>query len=116
MMTNYIAFLLPCLALAIAAATLLPCRHPREMFDRFEDGRAALRCERCLRIRPNILVAEPQYKLTQPGGPITLIRTHAAAARQSTGRSTGQSTGIERIWAELDHPITDLELFGVSAR
>lgn len=106
-MSNFIAFLLPCLALAITAAALIPCRHPREMFDRFEDGRPALRCERCLRIRPNILVATPQYRLTQPGGPITMVRTHARVS---------QTTGIERVWAELDHPITDLELFGVASR
>ena len=81
---------------------LIRCRHPREMFDRYEDGRPGLRCQDCLHLRPNILYsAEPQVRLTQVGGPVRL----AAPARGGTG--------IER-WAELDNrPITDLELFGV---
>ena len=85
--------------LAAAMLPLLRCRHPREMFDRFPDGRPALRCSECLHLRANVLFATaPQYHRTQEGGPVAPSR---------------RETGIERVWAELDHPITDLELFGV---
>ncbi|HEY7839056.1 MAG TPA: hypothetical protein VIC54_10705 [Terriglobales bacterium] len=81
-------------ALLIVVGSLFHCRHNRELFDRYPNGRPALRCANCLRMRPNVLQTEPHYRLTQPGGPI---------ARPETG--------IHRIWAELDHPITDAELF-----
>lgn len=75
----------------------MQCQHGQEMFDRYPDGRPALRCSRCLRLRPNPLgVPRAAYHLTQPGGPI------AASA-----------TGIARYWATLDEPITDAELFDI---
>ncbi len=91
--------LVPSGLVVAAVVSLLRCRHPREMFDRYPDGRPALRCAECLRLRPNVMFsAAPQVRLTQVGGPVVSAR---------------QETGIERVWAELDHPITDLELFGV---
>jgi len=84
----------------IAAAVwmvLFRCAHKREMFDRYPDGRAALRCQDCLRMRPNILVSAPQYRRTQAGGPINR-----------------PETGIERTWAVIDEPITDEELFDLA--
>jgi hypothetical protein len=81
---------------------MLQCDHPHEIFDRFPDGRPALRCARCLSLRPNILLGTPQYHRTQEGG----------ARRQPR---TVTTTGIERVWAELDEPITDEDLFPVEA-
>lgn len=90
-------------ALAWPAASLLRCQHRHEIFDRYPDGRPALRCERCLRLRPNILAAEqPSYHRTQAAAP-------------------PPATGIARTWAEIDAPlhqpapveapITDEDLF-----
>lgn len=92
-----LGILMPLAAMGAAAIPLLRCRHPRELFDRYPDGRPALRCERCLKMRPNIL-AEPmrQYRQTQAGGAIARPRT-----------------GIEKVLNELDRPITDFDLFGL---
>ena len=91
----FIVFLVGVPAMGAVIWTLTRCPHGSELYDRYPDGRPALRCMRCLRLRPNILMAAvPGYHLTQSGGPI---------ARPETG--------IDRVWAELDHPITDAELF-----
>lgn len=89
--------------IALAAAALgkawlaMQCRHRQEMFDRYADGRPALRCSRCLRLRPNPLgVPRAAFHLTQPGGPIT-----------------ASANGIARYWAALDEPITDEALFDI---
>ncbi len=99
------SFLLLAFASLLAASTagfygwrLLQCDHPHEIFDRYPDGRPALRCARCLSLRPNILLGTPHYHRTQEGG----------ARRQARVVVT---TGIERVWAELDEPITDADLF-----
>ena len=88
------ALLVSATALLIVVGSLFRCRHSRELYDRYPDGRPALRCARCLRMRSNVMQSEPHYRLTQPGGP--MARPY---------------TGIDRIWAELDHAITDAELF-----
>jgi hypothetical protein len=82
---------------------LLVCEHAHEIFDRYPDGRPALRCTRCLELRPNIMMGEPQFRRTQEGGPVrqTLVK--------------GVATGIERVWKELDEPITDADLFPMEA-
>ncbi|HET9784338.1 MAG TPA: hypothetical protein VFP94_05180 [Terriglobales bacterium] len=86
-------------ALRALAARLFPCRHAHELFDRYPDGRPALRCRDCFQLRPNILAdATPQYRLTQPVALPPLA--HA--------------TGIQRAWGELDFPITDADLFDLS--
>jgi hypothetical protein len=102
------SFLLFALASLLALSTvgmygwrLLQCDHPHELFDRFPDGRPALRCARCQSLRPNILLGTPQYHRTQDGGPIRPLPWR------------GVTTGIERVWAELDEPITDADLFPV---
>lgn len=89
-------------ALRSLSARLFPCRHAHELFDRFPDGRPALRCRDCFQLRPSILAnPTPQYRLTQP----VPAPAHAAALA---------TTGIARAWAELDFPVTDADLFDLS--
>ncbi len=92
-----VASLLTLMAAGLFGWRLLVCEHPHELFDRYPDGRPALRCARCLSLRPNILLSTPHFHRTQEGGPQM--------------RMVPATTGIERVWAELDEPITDADLF-----
>ncbi|MGH9475337.1 MAG: hypothetical protein ACRD1C_03280 [Terriglobales bacterium] len=86
--------------LAFMAWSVIRCPHRHELFDRYPDGRPALRCQQCLQLRPNILGdVTPRYRQTQQ--PLL----HADVAN-----------GIKRTFGELDYPITDADLFDFSAR
>ncbi|MGH9486709.1 MAG: hypothetical protein ACRD04_03870 [Terriglobales bacterium] len=62
-----------CAAVIVSASVLgymgwelVRCHHGHELFDRYPDGRAALRCQNCLQLRPNILgTPPPSYHQTQ---------------------------------------------------
>lgn len=96
---HLVSMAIPVAAMGLAAVPLLRCRHPHEIFDRYPDGRSALRCDRCMHLRPNILAAaQPQFRRTQSGGPSSL-----------------PESGIDKVWSELDRPITDFDLFGLKA-
>lgn len=85
--------------LAFMAWSLVRCPHRHELFDRYPDGRPALRCQQCLQLRPNILGgAEPRYHSTQQALPQASL-----------------ASGIERSVSDLDFPITDADLFDFSA-
>ncbi|HEY8054485.1 MAG TPA: hypothetical protein VIE13_01095 [Terriglobales bacterium] len=90
-------------ALRALAAVLFPCRHAHELFDRYPDGRPALRCRDCFQLRPNILAdVTPQYRLTQPHA-----LPHAL-------HQVSFASGIDRAWSELDFPVTDADLFDLT--
>ncbi|MGH9519608.1 MAG: hypothetical protein ACRD2D_08150 [Terriglobales bacterium] len=96
---HLVTMAIPVAAMGLAAVPLLRCRHPHEIYDRYPDGRSALRCDHCLRLRPNILAAAlPQYRRTQSGGAVG-----------------SPDSGIEKVWSDLDRPITDFDLFGLKA-
>lgn len=81
-----LALPLPISAAILGARWMLRCPHKRELFDR-EDGVPVLRCERCHRVRSNILAGvTPAYRRTQEAG-------------EPSGNS-GQLTGIEREQAD----------------
>jgi|SRR6185437_13175151 len=58
--------LLPGGLLALSAWALLRCRHRSEMLDRV-DGRAVLRCRRCLKVRPHPLAVAAKEPRQETG-------------------------------------------------
>jgi len=83
--------LLPGGLLALSAWALLHCHHRSEMLDRV-DGRAVLRCRRCLKVRPHPLAVAAKEPRQETG--------IERAAREERGRIAE----IERDYVQMWRP------------